>query len=47
MEDEAWTWALPYLEEITRGGSPFGGDYDQFIAAFNKHFAPMDSAEAA
>ena len=47
MEDEARTWALPYLEEITTGGSPFGSDYDQFKAAFNKRFAPMDSAEAA
>jgi len=47
MEDEARTWALPYLEEIANGGSPFGGNYDDFIAAFNKCFAPMDSAEAA
>src|ERR1700761_5101135 len=47
MEDEAQTWALPCLEEIANGGSPFGGDYIQFIVAFNKRFAPMDSAEAA
>src|ERR1700761_8954796 len=47
MEDEARTWALPYLEEIASSGTPFGGDYNEFIRAFNKHFAPMDSAEAA
>src|SRR6201996_5214926 len=47
MEDEARTWALPYLEEIATGGGPFGGDYNQFVTVFNKCFAPMDSAEAA
>ena len=47
MEDEARTWALPYLEEIANGGSPFGRDYNQFIIAFNKCFALMDSTEAA
>jgi len=36
MEDEAHTWALPYLEEIAKGRDLFGGDYDQFIVAFNK-----------
>ena len=47
MEDEARTWALPYLEEIANSGTPFGGDYNEFIRAFNKRFALMDSAEAA
>jgi len=46
MEDEACTWALPYLEEIANGGSPFGGNYNNFIAVFNKCFVLMDSAEA-
>src|ERR1700761_1536380 len=46
MEDEVRTWALPYLEEIANSGTPFGGDYNQFITAFNKCFALMDSAEA-
>ena len=47
MEDKAHIWVLPYLEEIAQGGTPFGGDYDQFIMALNKRFVPMDSAEAA
>ena len=47
MEDEARTWALPHLEEIATGRSPFAADYAQFIVAFNKRFAPLDSTEAA
>ena len=47
MEDEGCTWALPYLEELAQGGSPFMGDYDNFVAAFNKHFAPHDSTKTA
>ena len=47
MEDEAQTWALPYLEDLSQGGSPFTGDYDNFVARFNKHFAPHDSTETA
>ena len=47
MEDEARTWALPYLEDLSQGGSPFTGDYDNFVAAFNKCFAPHDSTETA
>lgn len=46
MEDEACTWALPHLEQLSTGGSLFRGDYNQFVLAFNKHFAPLDSAEA-
>src|ERR1700761_6328379 len=46
MEDEVRTWALPYLEEIANSGMLFGGNYNQFITAFNKCFALMDSAEA-
>ena len=46
MEDEAWTWALPYLEDLSQGGSPFTGNYDNFVALFNKRFAP-DSTETA
>ena len=33
MEDEAQTWALPYLEDLSQGGSPFTGNYDNFVAA--------------
>ena len=47
MEDEAQTWALPYLEDLSQGGSPFTGDYDNFVTAFNKHFVPHDSVETA
>ena len=47
MEDEGCTWALPYLEELAQGGSPFTGDYDNFVAAFNKRFAPHDSTKTA
>ena len=47
MEDEAQTWALPYLEDLLQGGSPFTGDYDNFVATFNKHFAPHDSVKTA
>ena len=47
MEDKARTWALPYLEDLSQGGSPFTGDYDNFVAAFNKRFAPHDSTKTA
>ena len=47
MEDEARTCALPYLEDLSTGGSPFMEDYDNFVAAFNKRFAPHDSVETA
>ena len=47
MEDEARTWALPYLEDLSQGRSPFTGDYDNFMATFNKCFAPHDSVETA
>ena len=47
MEDEARTWALPYLENLSTGGSPFTGDDNNFVAALNKHFAPHDSTETA
>ena len=46
-KDEACTWALPYLEDLSTGGSPFTGDYDHFVAAFNKRFAPHDSVKTA
>ena len=45
MEDEACTWALPYLEELLTGGSPFTRDYGNFVTAFNKRFTPHDSTE--
>ena len=47
MEDKACTWALPYLEELAQGSSPFTGYYDNFVAAFNKCFVPHDSTETA
>ena len=47
MEDEARTWALPYLETLTNGRHPFNGLYRNFTDAFTKRFAPLDSTEAA
>ena len=41
MEEEARTWALPYLELLA-----FQGDYSHFVQAFLKHFAPLDTTEA-
>ena len=47
MEDEARTWALPYLELLAQGLLAFQGDYNQFVQAFLKRFAPLDTTEAA
>ena len=47
MEDEARTWALPYLETLANGRHPFSGLYRNFTDAFTKRFAPLDSTEAA
>ena len=47
MEDEARTWALPYLETLAAGRHPFSGYYRNFTEAFTKRFAPLDSTEAA
>ena len=47
MEDEARTWALPYLELLAQGLLAFQGDYSHFIQAFLKRFAPLDTTEAA
>ena len=46
MEDEARTWALPYLEMLAQGRHPFSGLYRNFTDAFTKRFAPLDSTEA-
>ena len=47
MEDEARTWALPYLKLLAQGLLAFQGDYNQFVQAFLKRFAPLDTTEAA
>ena len=47
MEEEARTWALPYLKLLAQGLLAFQGDYSQFVQAFLKHFAPLDTTEAA
>ena len=47
MEDKARTWALPYLEMLTKGRHPFQGLYRNFTDAFTKRFTPLDSTEAA
>ena len=46
MEDEARTWALPYLEMLAQGRHPFSGLYRNFTDAFTKRFTPLDSTEA-
>ena len=46
MEDEARTWALPYLETIASGRTPFNGLYRHFTEAFTKRLAPLDTTEA-
>ena len=47
MEEEARTWALPYLELLAQGLLAFQGDYSHFVQAFLKRFAPLDTTEAA
>ena len=47
MEEEARTWALPYLELLAQGLLAFQGDYNNFVLAFLKCFAPLDTTEAA
>ena len=47
MENEARTWALPYLELLAQGLLAFQGDYNQFVQVFLKRFAPLDTTEAA
>ena len=46
MEDEARTWALPYLEMLAQGRHPFSGLYRNFMDVFTKRFAPLDSTKA-
>ena len=46
-EDEARTWALPYLELLAQGLLAFQGDYSHFVQAFLKRFAPLDTTKAA
>jgi hypothetical protein len=47
MEGGAHTWALPYLEDISQGNTPFRADWALFTDAFLKRFAPLDSSESA
>ena len=47
IEDEARTWALPYLETIAARRTPFSRLYRLFTEAFTKRFAPLDTTEAA
>ena len=47
MEDEAHTWALPYLELLAKGCMAFTNNYQYFVDAFTKRFAPLDTTEAA
>ena len=47
MEEDAHTWALPYLEEVQAGRLPFGGSWAQFKRDFTKQFIPLDINESA
>ena len=42
MEEEVRTWVLPYPELLA-----FQGDYNNFVQAFLKRFAPLNTTEAA
>jgi hypothetical protein len=47
MEGDARTWALPYLEDVSHGNTPFRADWALFTNVFLKRFAPLDSSESA
>ena len=47
MEEDARTWALPYLEELGRGNQPFKADWVEFEKLFKQRFMPQDSQEVA
>ena len=47
MEEEARTWALPYLELLAQGLLVFQRDYSHFVQAFLNRFAPLDNTETA
>ena len=47
MDEDAHTWALPYLEELGRGKQPFKGDWVEFEKAFTQRFMPQDLQEVA
>jgi hypothetical protein len=47
MEGDAWTWALPYLEELRTGTIPFTGLWATFVDHFSRRFTPLDTADAA
>ena len=47
MDEDARTWALPYLEELGRGKQLFKGDWVEFEKAFTQRFMPQDSQEVA
>ena len=47
MEEDAHTWALPYLEELGWGKQPFQGDWAEFEKAFTQRFMPQDLQEVA
>jgi hypothetical protein len=46
MEGDARTWALPYLEDISHGNTPFRADWALFTDTFLKRFTPLDSSES-
>jgi hypothetical protein len=47
MEGDACTWALPYLEDVSQGNTPFRADWALFTDTFLKRFAPLDLSESA
>ena len=46
-EEEARTWALPYLKLLAQGLLAFQGDHNNFVQVFLKRFAPLNTTEAA
>jgi hypothetical protein len=47
MEGDARTWALPYLEDVSHGNTPFHADWALFTNAFLKRFTRLDLSESA
>ena len=38
---------MPYLELLAQGLLAFQGDFSHFVQVFLKHFAPLNTTEAA
>ena len=47
MDEDAYTWILPHLEELRKGTIPFGSSWQQFEWEFVKRWIPQDITESA